>query len=739
MSEKKPIPVFFICFAQSEDQGYLEQLKLESSRIRDVLLRLDLDEKIKLFREESTQTIDLPRLLATFRNKIFIFHYAGHADGKHLHFEGRTGHAGGLAELLGLQKNLKLIFLNGCSTQEQARPYLEAGLPAVIATTRSIPDAEAAYIAECFYDALAHGYTIRESFRMASGALLARGYSFEPDNLVSYRGVGMQEAYTSEFPWRLYVNEQKAGALDWLIPEAPQMEREREAVVVLANSEAYQSIRKQIESFGEQLSEKNKQIEALPEPLPAVLEPIRQGLEKDRLNISTQMNEVKKRERQFKEEVLRLADSFSSTPINTQRLRRARTFFEQGKIQQADAILRTEEMLAEKEGLLASKARKEAELALLERQLADKASEFLIKAQLAALQKEKEGWFEAAIRAFEHSIEASTSFDNLFNYAEFLQEQKGLEKAEEIYQRILGLRFDTHQLARTRKQLGALYHDQYKYEEALQCYETALKMYQKLEKETPGKYEAEMARIQNNLGLLYLDSAHLKPENYLKLAEQAFRKAVRIQKKLAASNPRLYGPLLSRTENNLARLYQESGDFQKAENILQKVLRAYQKFSQDGPLKFESSLALANINLSWLYLTAGQHEKAEPYIRQALQIYQKLARTNPRRYNSDVAMAFANLGTYHFYSRQFEEAERNTREAIKVAPGEEWLQLNLANALLFQGRYLEAWKIYTALKNKPYEGKKTYRELILEDFQDIESKSLAHPDMEKIRTLLQEK
>jgi hypothetical protein len=50
-----------------------------------------------------------------YRNRIAIFHFAGHADSDQLHLE--LGTAGpGLAETLGNQQNLGLVFLNSCST-----------------------------------------------------------------------------------------------------------------------------------------------------------------------------------------------------------------------------------------------------------------------------------------------------------------------------------------------------------------------------------------------------------------------------------------------------------------------------------------------------------------------------------------------------------------------------------------------------------------------------------------------
>ena len=71
-----------------------------------------------------------------YRNRIAIFHYCGHAIIYTLLLESRSGkaedaHASGLAGLLGQQTGLRLVFLNGCATQQQAYGLLDAGVPAV--------------------------------------------------------------------------------------------------------------------------------------------------------------------------------------------------------------------------------------------------------------------------------------------------------------------------------------------------------------------------------------------------------------------------------------------------------------------------------------------------------------------------------------------------------------------------------------------------------------------------------
>ena len=212
-------PVVFLTFANATEHGYLKQLKKESGLLRDLFLPLHQRGEIELLREESLDNTELPKLLNQYKDRIFIFHYGGHADGSRLSLEDGEGNVKGLAELLGLQAELKLVFLNGCSTQGQARPYLEAGIPVVLATSRGIPDKDATFFAEHFYHALLNGHTIREAFRSVSGALRTRSSAYQTGvrEIVSYRGFVPRGKDIEEIPWRLYVQESEVSALDWML------------------------------------------------------------------------------------------------------------------------------------------------------------------------------------------------------------------------------------------------------------------------------------------------------------------------------------------------------------------------------------------------------------------------------------------------------------------------------------------------------------------------------------------
>ncbi|MCB9292221.1 MAG: CHAT domain-containing protein [Lewinellaceae bacterium] len=225
MSLKSRVPLIFLAFANSPGEAYLRQLKRESAVLRDLFLPLAQRGQIELLREESIENKDLPKLLSQYRGRLSVFHYGGHAGGSQLSLEDGYGYVTGLAEMLGLQTGLRLLFLNGCSTQAQARPYLEAGIPVVLATTRSIPDEEATWFAEHFYHALVNGHSIEEAFRTGSGALKARSADLATHSgreVAVYRDVFFSNLEPEELdmPWRLYVQEGKEDALGWHLSDS---------------------------------------------------------------------------------------------------------------------------------------------------------------------------------------------------------------------------------------------------------------------------------------------------------------------------------------------------------------------------------------------------------------------------------------------------------------------------------------------------------------------------------------
>ena len=213
-------PIIFLTFANDPD-AHLDLLKEESRRLYGALEELDRKEYLKLIREESAQIDDIFAAFNKNKDRIAIFHYAGHAEGTKLQLEEGAGNADGLAALMGQQENLQLVFLNGCSSKGQVKGLLEAGVPAVIATSVPIEDRKATEFAQQFYEALSNRRTIGQAFAIAQAYLNTRYSKSVEVTMRSSNWAGKGAALPDEaaLPWGLYVNEsERERILNWKLP-----------------------------------------------------------------------------------------------------------------------------------------------------------------------------------------------------------------------------------------------------------------------------------------------------------------------------------------------------------------------------------------------------------------------------------------------------------------------------------------------------------------------------------------
>jgi CHAT domain len=208
------LPVIFLAFANSSEDplGLLDE---ERKSICEVLIPLESEQYFQLYREPTANTDDVVQYLTEFKDRVVLFHYGGHANSKQLLLRGEEAHADGIAELLAQQDNIKVVFLNGCSTKGQVDLLLELGIPAVIATSIPVNDKKAMEFATTFYKALANRFNLQEAFETAASAAKTK----TGKEVKIYRGVAKREADQAEvFPWGLYVSENKQEVLKWKLP-----------------------------------------------------------------------------------------------------------------------------------------------------------------------------------------------------------------------------------------------------------------------------------------------------------------------------------------------------------------------------------------------------------------------------------------------------------------------------------------------------------------------------------------
>jgi CHAT domain len=216
-------PLILLTFADDADVQHLPLLKKESDELWATLVPLEKKQYIRLHRSESTTVENFLDMLQSDGDDLTILHYAGHAGGESLNFEGGEAHAKGLAGLLGKLPNLQLVFLNGCSTAGQVALLQKAGVQAVIATSCPIGDEQAAYFSSQFYRFLVQKRTIEQSFTMASDALSLK-YRQTPF-MATTRGAWWENLQTETepednktLPWRLYLTDAEGKAGQYRLP-----------------------------------------------------------------------------------------------------------------------------------------------------------------------------------------------------------------------------------------------------------------------------------------------------------------------------------------------------------------------------------------------------------------------------------------------------------------------------------------------------------------------------------------
>lgn len=210
-------PIAGFAFANERSEtGFLRNLTLEMKLVLRALDPVVRDGKVFLHLMPAATAREIQDLFQDrwTEGRVSIFHYGGHASSEELWLEGERGgnesfFAEGLARFLQVQQGLNLVFLNACSTAEQAKLLLDRSIPAVIATSRKIPDDLATAFSEAFYRGLASGASIEEAFQEADGLMIAKkGQSaFQASGTRSLYWDDEQES-SLDLPWRLYLKQE---------------------------------------------------------------------------------------------------------------------------------------------------------------------------------------------------------------------------------------------------------------------------------------------------------------------------------------------------------------------------------------------------------------------------------------------------------------------------------------------------------------------------------------------------
>ncbi len=222
-------PVVFLAFANDRDDqvGYLRNLPEETRRLRDVLRPAEQAGLCQLVIRSNCTADDIFKVFQDpeIRDRVAIFHYGGHANGYQLLLESASGNAaaadaGGLAAFLAQQRGLQLVFLNGCSTQQQTQGLLEANVASAISTSRSIDDEVATDFSSRFYRGLAGGANIRTAYHEAEAAVQTAHAGNTRAAYFGDQDDSPNNVDEDRWPWNLSLREGAENADRWNLPEA---------------------------------------------------------------------------------------------------------------------------------------------------------------------------------------------------------------------------------------------------------------------------------------------------------------------------------------------------------------------------------------------------------------------------------------------------------------------------------------------------------------------------------------
>jgi|GEM_PF-3962567 tetratricopeptide (TPR) repeat protein len=270
--------------------------------------------------------------------------------------------------------------------------------------------------------------------------------------------------------------------------------------------------------------------------------------------------------------------------------------------------------------------------------------------------------------------------------------------------------------AMTLYNLGGFYKIQGQFEQSIKSYKEALEIYRDFAKSNSKAYNFEVAKTAINICLLY--GAHCEKELeiiykdtaliYLKEAEEKFLTYPENTPELQAylTNIKNLKIVLENLDNEISykKSYNQLIDYytliDKEENI-DKIIEFQDKIINELEVikKLESD---PNVIKGWDIVLNAAH--------------------------SSIALL----------KGQFKEAENYAINGIKIDKSGEALNAILAPALLYQGEFNKARAIYTQYKGKPFDNQRSWTEVFLKDLNLLEKAGITHPDVAKVRKLLQE-
>ena len=106
-------------------------------------------------------------------------------------------------------------------------------------------------------------------------------------------------------------------------------------------------------------------------------------------------------------------------------------------------------------------------------------------------------------------------------------------------------------------------------------------------------------------------------------------------------------------------------------------------------------------------------------------------------YRVPLAEACGGLSWRALFAKKFKETEKAGRGGLELDASQVYIKTNIGHALLFQGKYDEALKVYQDyVDDEQQDADKTNVEVLMEDFDALEQAGITHKDIAKVKAAL---
>ena len=234
-------------------------------------------------------------------------------------------------------------------------------------------------------------------------------------------------------------------------------------------------------------------------------------------------------------------------------------------------------------------------------------------------------------KTIDQEVKGSTGWERI---GSLLIQVGQLDKAEELYNKLMTRHADENDKVHYIHQLGRIKNGQGDYKGALLYYEKCLDIRQK---SLPANHPS-LATSYSNIGSVYDNMGE-----YSK-ALSYYEKCLDIQQKSLPANH----PSLATSYNNIGSVYDNMGEYSKALSYYEKCLDIQQKSLPAN----HPSLATSYNNIGSVYDNMGEYSKALSYYEKCLDIRQKSLPAN----HPSLATSYSNIGSVYDNMGEYSKA-----------------------------------------------------------------------------------